>query len=408
MKLLRRNKSFAALAYSTFFNRLGTAMYNLVFVAFAATMSESELAVAIANIIVLIPVLVTFIVGIKADETREKTKFFVYLGFVQALLFVGVAFLTQSATWLSFSIICLFNIFSDIIGDYRGGLELPIFQHTVAEEDLMEAHSINQFLSYICNLVGQALGVYLLAFSNDNFMLVAGLNAILFLASTLVLFKYRQFLTHDPITQSEKKTVIVQFKEVYIGLREVFQKSETDYFGLMLVVILLLNGLGSALTSIYNIYFLTRPLFELSFSQSILTIQMIMVIFSMIGALTPHDYFAKLRLVSIIYLDSLAILVIAINNSLGGSQILSLASLAFIAYLGGKINPKLNSLLMASLPSDVLARSGSFLSLLFMLAMPLGTTVFSIVSLANMQWTWALYLVITILVVVMSRKLVSD
>ena len=38
MKILRENKSFRALAISAFFNKLGSSMYNLVFVSFAATM----------------------------------------------------------------------------------------------------------------------------------------------------------------------------------------------------------------------------------------------------------------------------------------------------------------------------------------------------------------------------------
>ena len=52
MNILRENKSFRALAISAFFNKLGSSMYNLVFVSFAATMPNNKLAVGIANIIV--------------------------------------------------------------------------------------------------------------------------------------------------------------------------------------------------------------------------------------------------------------------------------------------------------------------------------------------------------------------
>ena len=51
MNILRENKSFRALAISAFFNKLGSSMYNLVFVSFAATMPNNKLAVAIANIL---------------------------------------------------------------------------------------------------------------------------------------------------------------------------------------------------------------------------------------------------------------------------------------------------------------------------------------------------------------------
>ena len=42
MKILRENKSFRALAISAFFNKLGSSMYNLVFVSFAATMPNNK------------------------------------------------------------------------------------------------------------------------------------------------------------------------------------------------------------------------------------------------------------------------------------------------------------------------------------------------------------------------------
>ena len=65
MNILRENKSFRALAISAFFNKLGSSMYNLVFVSFAATMPNNKLAVGIANIIVLIPVFFTLYIAEK-------------------------------------------------------------------------------------------------------------------------------------------------------------------------------------------------------------------------------------------------------------------------------------------------------------------------------------------------------
>ena len=49
MKLLVRNKIFALLSLSRFLNTLGAAIYNLVFVVFAASMPQPSLAVGIAN-----------------------------------------------------------------------------------------------------------------------------------------------------------------------------------------------------------------------------------------------------------------------------------------------------------------------------------------------------------------------
>ena len=134
---------------------------------------------------------------------------------------------------MAFSIICLINIVSDIISDYRGGLELPIFQHTVKQENLIEAHSVNQFISYVCNFSGQALGVYVLTISNDNFGLVAVFNALSFFASSFILIKYKKFLLHTNV-EIYQKSFVLKIKETYLGLKEVFQKSEktNDYTSL--------------------------------------------------------------------------------------------------------------------------------------------------------------------------------
>lgn len=405
MNIIRKNKIFRVLAASSFFNKFGSSMYNLVFVAFASHMENNKLAVGIANIIVLIPVFFSIFIGIKADETKQKSKWLINLGFLQGFLFLVVAILTSSNTWAAFSIVCLINIISDIISDYRGGIQLPIFQHNVKQEELMEAHSFNQFLFYICNICGQGFGVWILSISNDNFFVVAFINALTFFLSAIILASHKYSLTHPKVV-IEKKSILKQISDTYYGLREVFQSSETKSFNLMMFSILLLNALGTGFISIYNIYFLSNPIWGLSFSKSIFILQMIMIIFSIIGSLTPKDYFAKKSLSTIILIDAGVIFLIAINNSIfAKTQIFSMLGLAFLFYLGGKINPKLNSMLMSSLSSDMLAKSSGFLSLLFMLAMPIGSLIFTAFSLLSIQSAWLLYSLLSFIVFVISLKL---
>lgn len=205
-----------------------------------------------------------------------------------------------------------------------------------------------------------------------------------------------------------QKSFVLKIKETYLGLKEVFQKSEKTNFTLMLLSILLINALGSGFSAIYNISFLKVPLFGLTFSQSVFILQIIMILFSIIGTISPHDYFSKLRLISIIFLDSIIIFAISLNNSLGGPQVLSMFGLAFLFYLSGKINPKINSLLMSSLPSELLARSGALLSLLFMLAMPIGNIIFTIFSLFAIQSAWLLYSICAFIVLLLTLKLTNE
>lgn len=46
---------------------------------------------------------------------------------------------------------------------------MPLIKEKVAEDDLMEAYSFSQFITYISAIGGQAFGVWLLALSVNNF-----------------------------------------------------------------------------------------------------------------------------------------------------------------------------------------------------------------------------------------------
>ena len=59
-----------------------------------------------------------------------------------------------------------------MLSDFSNGLRMPIIQKYVRQEDLIEAYSFTQFISYICSFSGQALGIWLLTVSQQNFSLV--------------------------------------------------------------------------------------------------------------------------------------------------------------------------------------------------------------------------------------------
>ena len=74
MRLLFRNKFFRFMTLSRVLSALGSSIYNLVFVVFAASMYHSSIAVNIANITMALPALFTVFVGMAADKTREKAR----------------------------------------------------------------------------------------------------------------------------------------------------------------------------------------------------------------------------------------------------------------------------------------------------------------------------------------------
>lgn len=392
MKLLFRNKVFAALSLSRLFNTLGASIYNLVFIVFASSMPLPKLAIAIANFIVLIPTFVTIFVGIKADRTQHKARWVIHIGYTQALLFVFVALLTRSSSYLAFSTVCLINILSDVLTDFRGGLQLPIMQYHVAEEDLMEAYSFNQALAYLASIAGQALGVWLLAISQNNFMLVALVNALTFLLSSTTLFLVRKRLTHAPVDNTQtSKPLKEQLKDIYNSAKLIFEQDSSGNFLKLLGQILLINALFGSLTALYNLYLLDHPFYNLSFSQSLFLIDLIVVGGVIISSLFPHDYFAKQSIQKLIAFVALASSFLGASNALNLVSIVPLLVLAFAGYIIGKVNPMVNSMVMSKLKPEVLAQTSSFLTMLFTLATPLGTMIFTSLALGNMTLAWILF-----------------
>ena len=219
MKLFLRHHLFRILTLSRFLSSSGAYIYNLVFIVYAASLPFKNIAVFMANMITILPFLFTFYVGIKADHTRNKAGTIIWVGCVQSLLFLLIASVIHDQNFVTFSFICMVNICSDILSDYTAGLRMPIIQHNISEDKLYEAYSFTQFVSYLSNLGGQALGVWLLTTSHQNFSFVAIVNAGFFLLSSLILFKNSRELTHLSVTvENEPISLLQQVKAIYADM----------------------------------------------------------------------------------------------------------------------------------------------------------------------------------------------
>ncbi|MGT2548634.1 transporter [Streptococcus constellatus] len=393
MKLIFKNKVFAFISLSRMFNILGSSIYNIVFVVFASSLPHPKFAVGIANFIVLVPTFFTIFIGMQADKTIQKARWLIHMGYVQAFVFTAVAILTKSSTYIAFSTVCLINILSDTISDYRSGLQMPILKKNIADVDMMEAFSFTQLLTYLCNLAGQALGVWLLTVSNQNFTLVALINALSFLLSSTTLYFVRHRLTHEIVQHEQGKTTPLkqQFKQMYQSSKLIFEQDNSTNFFKLLLQVLILNALGGSIMALYNLYLLDHPLFGLSFSQSLLIFETTFILGVISASLTPNDYFSKLSINKLALWASLTIPILGIINFYHLPVFLGLLVIFFMMYIAGKVNPKINSLLLSKLPSDVLAQTSSFLSLLFSFSIPLGTMIFTSLAIWNMKITWMVF-----------------
>ena len=371
MKLFLRHHLFRILTLSRFLSSSGAYIYNLVFIVYAASLPFKNIAVFMANMITILPFLFTFYVGIKADHTRNKAGTIIWVGCVQSLLFLLIASVIHDQNFVTFAFICMVNICSDILSDYTAGLRMPIIQHNISEDKLYEAYSFTQFVSYLSNLGGQALGVWLLTTSHQDFSFVAIVNAGFFLLSSLILFKNRRELTHLSVTvENEPISLLQQVKAIYADMDNIFRQRESKSLLKIILVILVMNTLGGAI----------------------------------LGSLTPHDYFGKWSFSSLLSLNAILFVLLATANILDFSPLVGVACLAFVMYLMSKSMPKLDTLLLSNLSADVLARSNNLLSMIFSLTLPLGMSVFSFLALQDIRLCWWVFLVVSVIGLILSLE----
>ena len=407
MKLLLRNQAYRVLSLSRFFNAFGASIFNLVFVVYASTLPEASVAVAMANVVMMLPTLFTVFVGIRADYTKDKVKWMTYVGLFQAVLFFLAALIAGQASLFAFSTLCFINVISDVASDFAGGLRMPLIKEKVAEQDLMEAYSFSQFITYISAIGGQAFGVWLLGVSTQNFSLVAGINAIFFLVSALILFLGRAELSlSTPFADSkslknEKFSIKDQFLTIYRNLRLVFLKSGQKNFGFMLFAVLLINALGGALGGIYNIFFLSHSLLNFSYTEALFINQACVLVAVIISSLTGNDYFGKQSLPRLMMWVTVGLSLVGLAN-LFNQVVLGLLFLCSTLYVSGKVQPKISAMLLKNLAPEVLARTSNFLGLLFTLSIPVGTACFSLVAVWNIQLTWMLFVGLSLLAILLT------
>jgi len=413
MKLLLRNQAYRVLSLSRFFNAFGASIFNLVFVVYASTLPEASVAVAMANVVMMLPTLFTVFVGIRADYTKDKVKWMTYVGLFQAVLFFLAALVVQQASFFAFSTLCLINVISDVISDFAGGLRMPLIKEKVAENDLMEAYSFSQFITYISAIGGQAFGVWLLGLSAKNFSLVAGINTCFFLVSASILFLGRSKISlsissaDGELLKNEKLSIKDQFLTIYRNLRLVFLRSGQKNFGFMLFAVLLINALGGALGGIYNIFFLSHSLLNFSYTEALFINQACVLLAVIISSLTGNDYFGKQSLPRLMMWATLGASLVGLAN-LFDQIVLGLLFLFLTLYVSGKVSPKISAMLMKNLAPEVLARTSNFLGLLFTLSIPVGTACFSLVAVWNMQLTWMLFVGLSLLAILLTGLNIKD
>ena len=114
--------------------------------------------------------------------------------------------------------------------------------------------------------------------------------------------------------KNKKLSIKDQFLTIYRNLRLVFLKGGQKNFGFMLCAVLLINALGGALGSIYNIFFLSHSLLDFSYTEALFISQVCALLAIIISSLTGNDFFGKQSLPRLMMWVTLGVSLVGLAN----------------------------------------------------------------------------------------------
>lgn len=386
MNLFAHNKAYRVLTLSSAIDTFGSSLYNLVFMVYASKLPHATLLISLVTIVDIIPGLLNILTGTFADRTSAKLKMFTWIKYWQSGLFVILTVLIDSRSLIVFFIICLINIFSDLLGQYGNGLKLPLLKSNVADTHLNEAFSTTQGILITMSIVGQTAGTVLLTSLNDDFRLVGIVNALLFLsAGLLVTFNLSSIKPSKSKTNSvqpnEKKNKI-SISQALTYVRSSLKNNGEKNALFSILISVAINFAGVAVVPLMALLFLKdTALLGLSYGASLAVVNCTYLIGVVCGSFIQRDFFKKMHLSTLLIFCNLMLVLLCSTIVFFQNKFLIISFLFVLAYVTSKSNPKLSALLVKDLPEENLAQIMGGVNTLFTIAAPLGTIVF--IALAN-------------------------
>lgn len=379
IKFFVKNPTFRQLLLSNSFSVLGKTLFDLVFIIYAATFPNPELAVGIASIVASLPYVFSFIVGYLSDKTDNKYRYLLRTKLCQVLLYLIFAVLTLfDKNMVLFTLIIIINIISDIISTYNGYLTLSLNQKVIKADDLSYALGIQNGFYDSLSLAGRALGTLLLSLLAYNYFQFGLANAAFFALSFVFALSLRSSF---PYKESKMKSAganvqaqITQFfKDTIHNLKSLVNiKAIFKFVSLFLAMNFVSSGLYSLMTMtlVGNSSLLIGNL-----ALTLTIIEVVEVSSSIIGSLFPLKWYRDLKLEYNILAELLFTVLLIVSLGYLSNIGLVLLSSLFIGYLGGVSNPKITSLILQTVPEERQNSIFSIYSTLITLTVPMAASL---------------------------------
>lgn len=391
MNLLRKNKTFASLLSSSIFSMLGTSLFNIVFLIYASSMPHPKMMISLAELCLLLPIIFAAYTGFLADRTKNKANFMIRASWIQAVLFFLLIFLMMEKNWISFWSIAGVKILTDLITSYKSGLRAPILQNNLSAEEIQPAFGQIQGLSSIIEIIGQPLGVTILALSHQSFSLVVLINGILYLLSGFFLLIFRKKLTFKTVNFDEKFKFNI--KESFSQIRDVFTVNSSSNFLVLVFSLVFINFILAGIGPLTSLAMLKFNPFSMNYGIAIMIFNVVLMLGMLAGSFIMGDKLKDWELPKLMIATFLMIALFAALVTHFG--LISLIFLFSLAYISAKASPKVNRLILENVSSENLGKIGGGITTIFTFSVPFGGAIF--VFFANLIGIALTFYIISIL-----------
>lgn len=179
MMILKTNKLFRKYVSLSWLSCLGTSLYYIALMTYAANLPYPALGILIITASQNLPMAFSIILGSLADTTQERTKRLIQSGWFRGLMYfvIGILIMVTNALW-AMILIGFLNGASNLFGEFANFIKMPFITFMVKKDELKEAIGINKSVIQGIDALGGFLGVLFLGFL--GIYVLAFFNAFIF------------------------------------------------------------------------------------------------------------------------------------------------------------------------------------------------------------------------------------
>ena len=408
MNIFLKNKLYRLFTISSAFGNAGRTLFDIAFIIYATSLPNPELAVSIVSIATTLPYIISFILGYFADQTKDKYNRILSTRFYQFLLFSLFALVCiYGVQWWIFIVLVFVNVVADILGGYNSYLSMSINTRLVRKEQLSEALAFISSINNTISLGGKAVGVFILGLLSYNYSYFGMLNAVLFLIAFLILAKYKKLMKEKigsfKVDNKEKVSTKRFLKDTIENFKILREIKKIYNFVLLFLG---MNFYSSAMFALLLVILVKNDsLLFGNVAYTITLLEIVEVLSTIVGGVYQISFYKNMSLRNNAILEIILFIMYVGNLLILQNKFILVILTIVIGYFAGISNPKLDALILQSVPEEKQTSIYSIFSTIITISVPIGTTV--ILFFANaISASFALYslLVLLILVLVYSFK----